>query len=295
MSATTDALTTRPGTPGADTFVYDSVTESFVNDASGTQSIDLIAAYSYQQHDKIDVSALGFTGLGDGYHDTLSLAYDPTVGHIVVQSFEADAAGDRFVLYLDHDGSVRPLEGTDQDAFIFADGPPTAAAYNTLTGSQGFDFLYSPFANTTLVGSGGADYLVASSTLKDTFRFDAISDSYRGQSDLINYFQLSKDKLDVSALGFTGLGDGTGDTLKVVYNADTHRTYLKSFEPDADGHRFEVAFLGDLSGLAHRNFDFAKPAAEVAAHAATAVTTAEAGHTEIGVIGVAAPEHAVLG
>jgi hypothetical protein len=98
-----------------------------------------------------------------------------------------------------------------------------------------------------------------------------------------------------SALGFAGLGDGTGDTLKVVYNADTHRTYVKNFEPDADGHRFEVAFLGDLSGLAHRNFDFVKPAAEVAAHAATAVTTAEAGHTEIGVIGVAAPEHTMLG
>lgn len=294
MSAPPDDVTTRPGTPGADTFVYDAVTESFINDATGTQNIDLIAAYSYQQHDKIDVSALGFTGLGDGYNDTLNLAYDPSVGHIVVQSFEADAAGDRFVLYLDHDGSVRPLEGTDQDAFIFAAGPPTSAAYNTLTGSQGYDFLYSPFSNTTLVGSGGADYLVASSTLKDIFRFDAISDSYHGRSDLINQFQLSKDKLDVSALGFTGLGDGTGDTLKVTYNADTHRTYLKSYEPDADGHRFEVAFLGDLSGLTHRNFDFATPAAEVAPHEATALA-AEPASSEIGIIGVAAPEHILLG
>jgi Ca2+-binding RTX toxin-like protein len=173
-----------------------------------------------------------------------------------VQSYDADFYGDRFALQIDYAERLDAGVGSDADRFIFAQGAGTGSAYNTLTGSQAHDVLYNPGENTILIGSGGADHL-RGSTHKDSFRFEQAIDSYRGQADLISQFELSKDILDVAALGYTGLGDGTGATLKVAFNAALDRTYIKSLEADAQGHTFEVALEGDLSGLAHRNFVFA--------------------------------------
>lgn len=244
------------GISGADTYLYTELVDSFVNDREDYQVVDLITHFAYGKGDLIDVSALGFTGLGDGYNNTLHYGYDASVGHIVVQSYDATISGDRFVLNLDYAGRLTSGVGSDADQFIFAEGPATGTAYNTLTGSQAYDVLYNPGENTILVGSGGADALIGSS-YKDTFRFENANDSYRGQADLISHFELSKDKLDVAALGYRGLGDGTDGTLKVIYNEGLDRTYVRSLETDAEEHTFELALEGDLTGLAHRNFVFA--------------------------------------
>lgn len=246
------------GVSGGDTYLYSNPTDSFVNDWDGNTSraVDLITHFAYGKGDLIDVSALGFTGLGDGYNNTLHYGYDAAVGHVVVQSYESDFYDGRFVLNLDYAGRLASAVGSDADQFIFAEGPATGSLYNTLTGGQAHDVLYNPGENTILVGSGGADHLIGS-TAKDSFRFENSNDTYRGQADLISHFELSKDTLDVAALGYTGLGNGTEGTLKVIYNEGSDRTYVRSLEADAQGHTFELALEGDLTGLAHRNFVFA--------------------------------------
>lgn len=244
------------GVSGRDTYLYRNLTDSHANEREDYKEVDLITHFAYGKGDLIDVSALGFTGLGDGYNNTLHYGYDAAVGHVVVQSYESDFYDGRFVLNLDYAGRLASAVGSDADQFIFADGPATGSLYNTLTGSQAYDVLYNPGENTVLVGSGGADHLIGS-TAKDTFRFENASDTYRGQADLISHFELSKDTLDVAALGYTGLGDGTEGTLKVIYNEGSDRTYVRSLEADAQGHTFELALEGDVIGLAHRNFVFA--------------------------------------
>ena len=63
-------------------------------------------------------------------------------------------------------------------------------------------------------------------------------------ADLIEGFTVD-DKIDVSALGYTGFGEGTGTTLEMVYNNELDRTYLRDVEADAQGHRFQVGLAGD--------------------------------------------------
>ncbi|AKF48972.1 hypothetical protein PsyrH_00595 [Pseudomonas syringae pv. syringae HS191] len=53
------------------------------------------------------------------------------------------------------------------------------------------------------------------------------------------------DMFDVSALGFTGLGNGYDGTLKVVLNLAGDATALKSLEADANGNRFEILLSGN--------------------------------------------------
>jgi hypothetical protein len=91
-----------------------------------------------------------------------------------------------------------------------------------------------------LVGSGDDDLQVGNTGV-DTFRCIDKSDSFRWKSHFIQNFDATQDRIDVSALGYTGLGDGTGGTLKLIYDTATHRTYLKDYEADADGQRFEIS------------------------------------------------------
>ncbi|UFH47981.1 hypothetical protein [Pseudomonas sp. KNUC1026] len=53
--------------------------------------------------------------------------------------------------------------------------------------------------------------------------------------------------IDVAALGYTGLGDGYGGTLKVSYNAEAGRTYVQDFTSTQSGQHFEIALAGDHS------------------------------------------------
>jgi Ca2+-binding RTX toxin-like protein len=234
------------GNTNTDTFLYRQLGDSFVNDASGASSVDLISEFNLFRGDVLDVSALGFTGLGDGYNGTLSYAYDETVGHIVAQSFETDSQGNRFKVYIDQDDRHGSTAYQDADGFIFAGDNNHDNAEQTLTGTPGWDSLHTPNDGGILIGGGAGDAL-AGGAGADVFRYLDSSDSVHGAADLITSFDVAHDKIDVSALGYTGLGDGTDGTLKLVYDNDLHRTYLKDYDLNADGQRFEIGLQGTFS------------------------------------------------
>jgi Ca2+-binding RTX toxin-like protein len=234
------------GNSGKETFLYHQISDSFINDASGVASVDLISNFNLFRGDVLDVSALGFTGLGDGYNGTLNYAYDKTLGHIVVQSFEADAQGNRFEVYIDQSNRHGSIAYQDTDGFIFAGDNNHNDAEQTLTGKPGWDSLHTPDAGGILIGGGAGDTLVGSTGV-DTSRYLDSSDSVHGAADLIKGFDVTQDKIDVATLGYTGLGDGTNGTLKLVYDTDLHRTYLKDYDLNAEGQRFEIALEGSYT------------------------------------------------
>lgn len=124
---------------------------------------------------------------------------------------------------------------------------------------QGFangDRLFGALGNDVLVGGEGRDLLTGGGN-NDVFRFDALSDSYRtdteNHADRLMDYTAGEDTIDVSALGFTRLGNGYNGTLDVVFNETKNLTYLESYEADASGARFELSLAGDHSG--YRNLD----------------------------------------
>lgn len=258
---------TLSGGTGADTFVYTKVSDSLRNDASGSYAQrDLIVDFNGNGHDKIDVSALGFTGLGNGYDGTLKVVLNLAGDYTALKSLEPDADGNRFEILL----KGNHLSELTASNVLFANPNPTQTdnsqpiAHVETTGTSGADTLYGDWGNDKLYGLGGDDVLAGSvgddllvggagsdkltgGSGADTFRFDQISDSYVGSADLITDFSVGRDLLDVSALGFTGLGNGTDGTLKVSYNAGNDRTYVRSSEADAEGHKFQVTLVGDYS------------------------------------------------
>lgn len=113
---------------------------------------------------------------------------------------------------------------------------------DVIAGTNGDDVLDGGAGRDRLTGSSGGD----------VFRFSAREHSCRTDSasftDLITDFDPDQDRIDLSALGFTGFGDGRNGTLLVQTNAEGTRTYLKSYDADAAGRRFEVALDGNHVG-----------------------------------------------
>lgn len=264
------------GESGADTFVFTKVSDSYYNSAAKAGNVDLITDFKYAEGDRIDVSALGFTGLGNGYNHTLQLSVDD-YGKYTYLSRDLTATGDQFKF------SVLDRDYGDGHNIIFANSAPLLGTVGTagndvlrssysatgqdshgvlLDAGAGRDHLYGNVGNDTLIGGTGADVMDGYEG-KDTFVFQSLDDSYRTAnasfSDLIQGFSLSQDKIDVSALGFTGLGDGTHGTLQVSYNANADRTYIQSRDSDASGHRFQVSLTGDLEHVSNAQFIFAQP------------------------------------
>ncbi|MCF5199294.1 M10 family metallopeptidase C-terminal domain-containing protein [Pseudomonas syringae] len=270
------------GNTNAETFLYHQISDSFVNDASGVASVDLISDFNLFRGDVLDVSALGFTGLGDGYDGTLNYAYDKTLGHIVVQSFEADAQGNRFEVYIDQSNRHGSIAYQDADGFIFAGDNSHDDADQTLTGKPGWDSLHTQDAGGVLIGGGAGDALTGGSGV-DTFRYLDSSDSVHGAADLIKNFDVAHDKIDVAALGYTGLGDGTNGTLKLVYDKELHHTYLKDYDLNADGQRFEIGLVGTFT----KTF--------TADNLIVAGTVSTAEHATVELVGVAPADNHLVG
>ena len=208
---------TLAGGKGADTFVFSNISES--HEGGGTSFSDLILDFS--SDDRIDVSALGFTGLGNGHDHTLRVEVNDAGTRTYLKSYAYDEGGDRFQLAFEGDVS----QYLTQDRIIT---------------NSGADVINSGPGANTLTGGAGAD----------TFVYDHLNDSYQrdglSQSDLILDFS-GEDRIDVSALGFTGLGNGHDHTLRVEVDAAGARTYLKSYDTDESGSRFQVSFKGDVS------------------------------------------------
>ncbi|WP_285423753.1 M10 family metallopeptidase C-terminal domain-containing protein [Pseudomonas sp. efr-133-TYG-103a] len=234
---------TLSGGAGADTFVFSNISES--HEGGGMSFSDLILDFS--SDDRIDVSALGFTGLGNGHDHTLRVEVNDAGTRTYLKSYAYDEGGDRFQLSFEGDVS----QYLTQDHII----------------GNGTDDVISsgPGAN-TLTGGAGAD----------TFVYDHLNDSYQrdglSQSDLILDFT-AEDRIDLSALEFTGLGNGHDHTLRVEVDAAGARTYLKSYDADESGSRFQVSFEGDVSQYLKSDGIVFAPNASTAATASSDPTT----------------------
>ncbi|WLG53492.1 glycosyl hydrolase family 28-related protein [Pseudomonas sp. FP1742] len=364
-------MDTLTGGAGADTFVFSNRLDSYRNYNTGGANLgDLITDFDITA-DKIDLSAMGFTGLGDGKNNTVYVALNSTGTKTYIKSLTADADGNRFEValngnYLDKltsanfvfatssptnhapvlaaplldqnatenapftyvvpatsftdadndnlsytatlaDGSALPawlsfnatnltFTGTptstasgNYDVLVKATDPAGASASDsfalgvantvtgtnnaeTLNGTAGADLILGLGGNDTIKagtgadivdGGGGRDSLYGGDGA-DTFRYTNLLDSYRDYdtggvtaTDTIYDFTAGVDKIDVSGLGFVGLGDGSNGTLYVTLNAAGDKTYIKSAEADADGNRFEIALSGNyLNTLTASDFVF---------------------------------------
>ncbi|UFH51105.1 M10 family metallopeptidase C-terminal domain-containing protein [Pseudomonas sp. KNUC1026] len=279
-----DTLT---GGAGRDTFVYNSLQDSYRNyGANPVDQGDDITDFNVSS-DKIDLSALGITGLGDGHGSTVQLVLNSAGTKTYLKSRDEDANGNRFELALDGNHMNDLTAGN----FVFA-----SPSGKVITGTSGNDVLIGTSGNDTLVGGLGADKLTGGAGA-DIFRFDTITDSFRNattsKSDLILDFDAGQDKIDVSKLGFTGLGDGKNGTLQVVYNASSDRTYLKDLDADANGNRFELALAGNHSqDLTASQFVFAASApAETTPTAQAAGIAPAAVAAEVTTVGVDESHH----
>lgn len=254
------------GGTGADTFRFAAQSDSYRN--ATTSFDDIISDFDVTQ-DKIDLAGLGFTGLGNGRGGTLQVSYSASSDRTYIKDYDADASGNRFELIL----SGNLVSTLTASNFIFNRVITGTSGSDLLLGSDSADTLLGLAGNDNLSGGAGDDKLDGGAGMDtltggagaDTFVFSNRLDSYRNYNtgganlgDLITDFDISADKIDLSAMGFTGLGDGKNNTVYVVLNSAGTKTYIKSLTADANGNRFEVALDGNyLNTLTSANFVFA--------------------------------------
>ncbi|SFX65082.1 Hemolysin-type calcium-binding repeat-containing protein [Azotobacter vinelandii] len=266
--AGSDRLT---GGEGADIFRFTAVSDSYYTASSSVadQILDFDAS-----NDRIDLTGLGFTGLGDGYGGTLAVLANSDGSRTYLRSYEKDADGRYFSLTLDgnfvgrlDDSNLvfrhKTIAGTEGDDSLTGN-----AMAEILDGGSGNDSLAGGLGNDVLRGGAGDDILngglgrdqLSGGEGADIFRFTSVADSYQNSgdnfSDLILDFDPGEDRIDLSGLGFSGLGDGHNGTLLLWTSSETNRTYLKNFDTDADGRRFEIALEGVFSDLSEKQLVF---------------------------------------
>ncbi|MFW9265698.1 M10 family metallopeptidase C-terminal domain-containing protein [Pseudomonas sp. NR3] len=256
------------GGAGADTFRYESIADSYRT--ATTAHSDRITDFD-PSTDTLDLSSLGFLGLGNGYDGTLAIRVNESGTRTYLKSFEANADGERFEVVFE--GNLgQTLDETNvlfqQARLVGTEGDDRLqgnARGEIIEGHAGDDRLYGALGNDVLIGAEGRDQLVGGGN-NDVFRFDLLSDSYRtateNHTDRLMDYTTGEDTIDVSALGFTRLGNGYNGTLDVVVNQAKNLTYLKSYEADASGARFELSLVGDHSGYRDLNIIFAEPPQE---------------------------------
>jgi Ca2+-binding RTX toxin-like protein len=276
------------GGAGADTFVYSHLSDSQVDASGKSQGRDLIVDFAGSEQDRVDVSALGFTGLGDGHGTTLALSYDSARDITRLGSLELDSAGNRFQVafngnhLLDLGSNTVRFAQPDRDQVVSNFGSQQVRITGTdssdrLTGSSAQERIYALSGDDVvqggdntdfIIGGHGADRLTGGSGT-DYFIFEDVADSYRtansSHSDLITDFHQGRDALSVSALGYTDIGDGFNGTLKIEYNQAVDRTYIRDMQADDQGRFFQIALSGDQTGyLRYNNMGFADPDASTA-------------------------------
>ncbi|RMV68179.1 M10 family metallopeptidase C-terminal domain-containing protein [Pseudomonas coronafaciens] len=189
---------------------------------------------------KFDSKTLTFSGTpggtASGLYSVLLTASDATGASVA----------DSFAIIV---GNVAPgiLTGTENAEALYG-----TEGNDTLLGLGGDDTLRGDTGDDVINGGAGRDALYGGADA-DTFVYSALTDSYRDYdaggltaTDTIYDFTPGQDKIDVSALGFLGLGNGENHTLYMTLNEAGDKTYVKSADSDADGNRFEIALSGNL-------------------------------------------------
>ncbi|WP_457967062.1 type I secretion target [Pseudomonas sp. R4-84] len=252
------------GGAGADVFRVSTIGDSYRTDNQAVS--DRIVDFDADL-DRIDLTSLGFSGFGNGLDGTLAVHVNEAGTRTYLKSFDADGRGHRFELVLDGDVA----QALDETNVVFAphliQGTESA---DRLMGSVVGDQIVAGAGNDVVSGGNGHDVIdgglgrdvLSGGEGWDVFRFDALDDSFRTaegnfQDRIIDFDPLT-DKIDVSALGFTEFWSGYNKTLQAVVSEDGQRTYLKSYEADDEGRRFEVTLEGNVAAqLSDKNFIFA--------------------------------------
>jgi serralysin len=267
------------GGDGADIFRFNELSDSLRT--STQNNSDRIQDFDVAQ-DRIDLIGLGFTGIGDGHDGTLALTTNADGTRTYLKSYDADASGQRFELALGGD-----LLGQLNNSNVVFTAPTLegTSGNDAITGTALSELIYGLEGNDRINGGAGADVIIGGAGADrlnggdrsdislwtdrdnaDVFRYISAEDSYRTDSqsfvDLIEGFTVD-DRIDVSALGYTGFGDGTDTTLKMQYSKELDRTYLKDVEADVQGHRFEIALKGDLRDSLYESYMVFAPETEV--------------------------------
>jgi uncharacterized delta-60 repeat protein len=252
------------GGAGADVFRINSIGDSYRTDSQAVS--DRIVDFDPGQ-DLIDLSSLGFSGLGNGLDGTLAVSVNDSGTRTYLKSYEADGQGHRFELAFNGDLtqvlnetnvvlSRSLIQGTES-----ADRLVGSAAGDELIAGGGDDVVSGGFGHDVIDGGSGRDVLTGGEGA-DVFRYGSLGDSFRTADanfqDRIVDFDPDTDKIDVSALGFTELGNGYNATLTAVLSEDGQRTFLKSYSADEQGRRFEITLQGDVvAQLGDDDFIFA--------------------------------------
>lgn len=237
---------------GDDVFRFIGVSESY-RTASKSYA-DLITDFDVA-HDKIDLasSSLPLTVLGNGHNGTVQLSYNAAKNLTYLKNYDENIFGERFELTLSGNylntftnaNLQKRIEGTNgNDKLNGTSGDETllgAPGRDTLKGGAGDDRLNGGPGGDTLTGGTGADTFVFMVTLDSS-----VYGSSTTQRDTITDFNaLENDKIDLTALGFSSLGNGHNGTLKVVVNAAGTLTALKSLDNNRDGSHFEIMLTGN--------------------------------------------------
>jgi Ca2+-binding RTX toxin-like protein len=187
---------------------------------------DLISDFSAAEGDTIDLSALGFSGFGDGHDGTLKVS--------------VNAAGDKVINSLTRDD--QEIVGTAKADVLVGN-----YARDEILGFEGNDSINGGAGNDSMAGGKGIDTLTGGAG-RDDFVFYNIGESFRtateDHSDVITDYE-SGDILYALDLGFTKLGDGTNGTLKLDYDSCKNQTHLHSLEANNQGQFFQVTLAGE--------------------------------------------------
>ncbi len=213
----------------------------------------------------INNSAIRFGDPIDTHFNAQPASYDD-------YSLDSPTSGDDIIVGYFSDDRLSGLAGNDtlrgaagNDTLMGDAGADTldgGSGNDTLVGGTGNDLLGGGAGDDSLTGGRGVDQLTGGSGA-DTFLFTSRVDSLHGASDLITDFSAARDLINVSALGYTGLGNGHDGTLNVSYSAEVDRTYVEDFTTTG-GQRFEIALSGDHSqDLGAGQFIFAEAVQEL--------------------------------
>lgn len=241
----------------SDTFRYLTESDSYY-DSTGGHS-DLIVGFD-PANDMLDLTTLGIDGIGQGYGGKADLIYNETLDRTYLRSYDhvyipgEDLKYFQVALQGDYrttltNANFWSLEARDRfdDTLTGTDG-----GQETLSGELGRDTLNGAGGDDRIDGGRDGDTLTGGSG-GDIFFFAGVMDSYRvdttdvrGRDVITDFNAADGDLVDLSILGFTGLGDGHHGTLKLSVNAAGNQTALKSLDNDAEGRGFEVLFKGDV-------------------------------------------------